>query len=140
MSKRHWRAVSAGNAGTLRMIVQLIAFSLHRDQTRLAAVATVAAPSGQSIRDVITVRIVYRRPVFPFVIFAQRRSWPGGPGVRTPPPPELPSGVDAKRKNPGSIFCTLGVRQPLMTNSPLLTPPKPSNPPTPLYLLLDTYR
>jgi len=32
----------------------------------------------------------------------QRRSWPGGPGVRTPP--ELPSGVRAKCKNPVRIF------------------------------------
>jgi len=50
----------------------------------------------------------------------QRRSWPGG--IRTPLPPELPSGVHAKRKNL-VIFCRRGGggeggRQPPMTNLP----------------------
>ena len=58
----------------------------------------------------------------------------GGPGVRTPPP-ELPSGVHAKRQNLIRLFVqgvgVGGARQPLMTNSP--GPPEPSSLPTPLY-------
>jgi len=36
----------------------------------------------------------------------QRRSWPGG--SRGPDPPELPSGVHAKYKNPLRIFFVRG--------------------------------
>jgi len=38
---------------------------------------------------------------------SQRRSWPGR-GSRGSDPPELPSGVHAKRKNPVRIFRTGG--------------------------------
>jgi len=56
-----------------------------------------------------------------------------GRGVQGSGPPELPSGVHAKRKNPVRIFFpTGGVGScTLMTNSPG-PPPEPYNPPTPL--------
>jgi len=40
----------------------------------------------------------------------QQRSWPGGGGSRGPDPPELPSGVHAKRKSRVRIFFVEGGR------------------------------
>ena len=63
----------------------------------------------------------------------QRRSWPGG--IRTPLPPELPSGVHAKRKNPVRIFFSEGggIGGYTAADDELTrTPPEPSNQPTPL--------